>query len=60
MKAPGSSGDAQKTRALVLVPTRELAEQVTTHMSKLLVYCEKEIIVVNVASGGTTHLQRWE
>ena len=40
------------------MPTRELAEQVTSHMSKLLVYCE-DVTVMNVASGGTTHLQRW-
>ncbi|KAF8471501.1 ATP-dependent RNA helicase dbp9 [Gautieria morchelliformis] len=51
------SGNVQKTRGLVLVPTRELAEQVAGHLSKLLAYCDKEITVVNVASGGTTHLQ---
>ncbi|KAF8623207.1 hypothetical protein AX15_006445 [Amanita polypyramis BW_CC] len=48
----------QDIRALILVPTRELAEQVSTHLRKLLVYCEKEILVSNVASGTTSHLQR--
>ncbi|KAF8576469.1 ATP-dependent RNA helicase dbp9 [Ramaria rubella] len=55
--APGSSENVRKTQALVLVPTRELAEQVTNYLSKLLAYCERDVILVNIASGGTTHLQ---
>ena len=46
------------TRALMLVPTRELSEQVTGYLHKLLVYCDKEISVANIASGATTHLQK--
>lgn len=42
----------------MLVPTRELSEQVTGYLRKLLVYCDKDISVVNIASGTTTHLQR--
>ncbi|KAK0467369.1 P-loop containing nucleoside triphosphate hydrolase protein [Desarmillaria tabescens] len=38
----------QATRALILVPTRELAQQV----------CEKEITCVNISAGTTSHLQR--
>ncbi|KAF9561218.1 DEAD-domain-containing protein [Agrocybe pediades] len=48
----------QTTRALILVPTRELAEQVTTSLRSLLTYCDKDVIVSNVASGTTSHLQR--
>ncbi|KAF7310047.1 ATP-dependent RNA helicase dbp9 [Mycena indigotica] len=54
-----SAPDAKNTtRALILVPTRELAEQVATCFKHLLAYCEDEITVSNVTSGTTTHLQR--
>lgn len=46
------------TRALILVPTRELSEQVSTYMRGLLAYCDKDIIYSNLATGTTTHLQR--
>lgn len=46
------------TRALMLVPTKELSEQTTTYLKKLLVYCDKEIAVANVAAGTSTNLQR--
>lgn len=36
-------------RAIVLVPSRELAEQVTKLFKKLTVYCTKNVGVVNVA-----------
>ena len=52
------AGAAQATRALILVPTRELAEQVSTYLKGLLVYCEDEVATSNLASGTTTHLQR--
>ena len=47
----------QVTRAIILVPTRELAEQVSNHLKSLLHYCEG-ITSVNAAAGATTHLQR--
>ena len=47
------------TRALILVPTRELAEQVSAHLKSLLTYCEDEVMVANVSSGTTTQLQRY-
>ncbi|KAJ6582054.1 P-loop containing nucleoside triphosphate hydrolase protein [Mycena capillaripes] len=54
-----SSADAeQATRALILVPTRELSEQVSTYLKGLLAYCEDEVAISNVAAGTTTHLQR--
>lgn len=48
----------QATRALILVPTRELSEQISAFLSRLLVYCETDVSISNVASGTTTHLQR--
>jgi ATP-dependent RNA helicase DDX56/DBP9 len=44
---------------LILVPTRELSEQLTAYLQGLLGYCDKEIVLANVASGTTTHLQRY-
>lgn len=47
------------TRALILVPTRELSEQVTTYLQGLIAYCDKDVVLANIASGTTTHLQRY-
>lgn len=55
-----SSDSIQKTRGLILVPTRELAEQVTGHLNLLLKYFENQITVVNAASGATSHLQKYD
>lgn len=58
-KSLSASDEAyQVTRAVILVPTRELSEQVTACLQRLLTYCEKEIIVMNSATGSSTHLQR--
>ncbi len=48
----------QITRSLILVPTRELSEQISLHLKCLLAYCDKEVIVLNAASGNTSQLQR--
>lgn len=48
----------QTTRCLILVPTRELSDQVTKHIRDLLVYCEKEVSVVNVASNTVAQIQK--
>ncbi|RCH92056.1 ATP-dependent DNA/RNA helicase [Rhizopus stolonifer] len=45
-------------RALILVPTRELAEQVTNHLNKLLVYANQLVKVVNLAGQMSAQLQR--
>ncbi|KAI8641604.1 P-loop containing nucleoside triphosphate hydrolase protein [Parasitella parasitica] len=45
-------------KALVLVPTRELAEQVTNHINKLLVYANQLVKVVNLAGQISAQLQR--
>ncbi|KAF8213827.1 ATP-dependent RNA helicase dbp9 [Mycena galopus ATCC 62051] len=61
-KSVGASASAspktQATRALILVPTRELSEQVSAYLKGLLAYCEDEVAISNVAAGTTTHLQR--
>ncbi|OBZ85075.1 ATP-dependent RNA helicase dbp9, partial [Choanephora cucurbitarum] len=46
------------TKALILVPTRELAEQVTNHINKLLVYANQLVKVVNLAGQMSVQLQR--
>ncbi|KAH8103835.1 DEAD-domain-containing protein [Cristinia sonorae] len=51
-------GPSSSTRALILVPTRELSEQVSAHLRALLTYCSDEVSVCNVCSGTTNHLQR--
>jgi ATP-dependent RNA helicase DDX56/DBP9 len=56
---PAVQDDSRRaTRALILVPTRELAEQVIGHLRGLVKYCETDISSVNVAGGVTTQLQR--
>ncbi|KAI5984313.1 P-loop containing nucleoside triphosphate hydrolase protein [Pisolithus albus] len=45
------------TRALILVPTRELSEQVLACLRSLTKYCDKEIALLNTASGFAAHLQ---
>lgn len=37
--------------ALVLVPTKELAEQVTQVFNSMITYCEKYVKAVNVTAG---------
>lgn len=41
----------QGIRALILVPTRELAQQVTSFIKSVLGYCEGVVSIMNVASG---------
>lgn len=41
-----------------MVPTRELAEQVTSHFNKLLVYANQIVKVVNLAGQMAPQLQR--
>ncbi|KAJ2079612.1 ATP-dependent DNA/RNA helicase [Coemansia sp. RSA 988] len=54
---PINSEDRKQTRALILVPTRELAEQVTKYISDLIKFCGKEIAVVNIAKSTPLHMQ---
>ncbi|KAG9050423.1 ATP-dependent DNA/RNA helicase [Tulasnella sp. UAMH 9824] len=57
-KSSSSSQASQGLRALILVPTRELSEQVTYHIKAVAKYCEKQVIVTNIASGNSNHLQQ--
>jgi ATP-dependent RNA helicase DDX56/DBP9 len=50
--------DSKATRGLILVPTKELAEQVTQHLKQLTVYLDQAVTLANAASGTTAHLQR--
>lgn len=47
-----TSPSYQVTRAVVLVPTRELAIQVTNFVKSLTTYAEGLVSVINVAAGG--------
>ncbi|KAG6821469.1 hypothetical protein H0H93_010193 [Arthromyces matolae] len=55
---PAGDLTRQATRALILVPTRELSEQVSAYLRSLLSYCESEVTHLNVSTGATAHLQR--
>ncbi|KAH9840288.1 DEAD-domain-containing protein [Rhodofomes roseus] len=55
---PHEDSSRQATRALILVPTRELSEQVYGHLNGLLAYCEKEITVANASTASSTQLQK--
>lgn len=46
-------------RALILVPTKELAEQVARMAEKLKKYCDKAVKVVNVAQNVSEMVQRY-
>ena len=48
----------KKTTALILVPTRELAEQVSKAASRLLAFCSPEVSVVNLAQKTSDAVQR--
>lgn len=48
----------QLTRALVLVPTRELAEQVFRHLSAIIEYARDDVRLVNVAREASEKVQR--
>ncbi|CAH1757659.1 18234_t:CDS:10 [Entrophospora sp. SA101] len=52
------SSERMATRALILVPTRELAEQITKHINDFLLYCSKEVRVINIANNTPLQLQR--
>ncbi|KAG5353568.1 hypothetical protein C0989_005541 [Termitomyces sp. Mn162] len=55
---PAEDPARQATRALILVPTRELSEQVSAYLRGLLTYCEPDVTLLNVSTGATAHLQR--
>ncbi|KAG8849889.1 ATP-dependent DNA/RNA helicase, partial [Serendipita sp. 405] len=56
-KAAKTDAERQCTRAAILVPTRELAEQVTHQIKRLAKYCEG-ILITNVTGGGSNPLYK--
>ncbi|KAI7832929.1 P-loop containing nucleoside triphosphate hydrolase protein [Kickxella alabastrina] len=54
---PQTSSSRRLTRALILVPTRELAEQVTKYLADLTLFCGKDIVCVNIAGNTPLHIQ---
>jgi ATP-dependent RNA helicase DDX56/DBP9 len=53
-----NSAERTAIRALVLVPTRELAEQVTNFTKSTLVYCNKDVVVLNIAGDQPAKVQK--
>ena len=49
---------SKKTTALILVPTRELAEQVSKTASRLLAFCSSDVSIVNLAQKTSDAVQR--
>lgn len=56
---PSEDPSRQATHALILVPTRELSEQVYTHLVGFLKYCEQEVTVANASTASSTQLQKY-
>lgn len=48
----------QAVRALVLVPTKELAQQAQTMIQQLASYCARDIRVANISATDTSASQR--
>jgi ATP-dependent RNA helicase DDX56/DBP9 len=56
--APANDEERDVTRGVVLVPTKELCEQVAAHLRQVTKHCEEDVRVANVAQGSAAHLQR--
>ncbi|KAJ1938043.1 ATP-dependent DNA/RNA helicase, partial [Linderina pennispora] len=52
-----NSEERKRTRSLILVPTRELAEQVSKYIADLSKFCGKDITAVNIATNAALHIQ---
>ena len=55
---PRSSTEYSATRALVLVPSRELAEQATRQLNDVLTYCKDMVRVANLARPVKSSVQK--
>ncbi|KAI8363786.1 P-loop containing nucleoside triphosphate hydrolase protein [Mortierella sp. GBAus27b] len=53
-----NSPDASATRGLVLVPTVELASQVTTFTNNILLFCGRSVSVLNIAGKQNDNVQQ--
>lgn len=54
-----SNGERLQTRALILVPTRELADQVAKLLGGLTAFCDKDVLVADIATSASTQLHRF-
>ena len=59
LKAKEAAPDVKVTRALILVPTKELAEQVTKMTERLAEFCKKVVKTVNIAQNVSEQVQRF-
>ncbi|ODV73558.1 ATP-dependent DNA/RNA helicase CYBJADRAFT_167591 [Cyberlindnera jadinii NRRL Y-1542] len=55
--AQKSNSKEHEIKAIILVPTRELATQVHSFMGKLVAFCGKEVKLLNLASGVSDSVQ---
>ncbi|KAF9172746.1 ATP-dependent DNA/RNA helicase [Mortierella sp. AD011] len=55
---PANSPEAAATRGLVLVPTVELAEQVTAFTNNILLFCGRAVNVLNIAGKQNEKVQQ--
>ncbi|KAF9104680.1 ATP-dependent DNA/RNA helicase [Mortierella sp. AM989] len=55
---PANSPEATATRGLVLVPTVELAEQVTAFTNNILLFCGRAVSVLNIAGKQNDKVQQ--
>ncbi|KAF8242432.1 DEAD-domain-containing protein, partial [Wilcoxina mikolae CBS 423.85] len=58
LKAKETSPNEKATRAFILVPTKELAEQVLKMTEKLAIFCGKAVRAVNIAQNVSEQVQR--
>ncbi|KAA8913263.1 P-loop containing nucleoside triphosphate hydrolase protein [Sphaerosporella brunnea] len=58
LKAKEASPNEKATRAFILVPTKELAEQVSKMTEKLAAFCGKAVRAVNIAQNVSEQVQR--
>lgn len=58
LKAKETLPDEKATRALILVPTKELAEQVLKMAKSLALFCRKSVKAVNIAQNTSEQVQR--
>lgn len=49
----------QAVRALILVPTKELGQQVQAMIRQLTAYCVRDVRVANISGKAVLSAQRW-
>jgi ATP-dependent RNA helicase DDX56/DBP9 len=59
LKQTNTDSAERLTRAIILVPTKELCEQVTSHLKQLCKYCEEDVHVVNLSQGSPAMVQKY-